>query len=129
MCRNVVAVGASNGGHVLAMRIDVNERRAGDALQRHLAHEVFPALMSRTGVVACSALAADDNASFVDTAESRTRTFDVPSWVVLIEATTRAAAAAASNAFEGERLAALGCTVRPDAAVYALEICRLPGAT
>jgi hypothetical protein len=126
VCRNAVCVGNSSGGHVLALRIDVNAPGANDALAQYLAREVFPALMSRVGVVSASALAADNGASFINTAESQTRTFDVPSWVLLVEASTRTAASAASTALDGRRLEAMSCSVRPDGAVYTLEICRLP---
>jgi len=78
-----------------------------------------------TGIVACHLFAADQSASFVSTAESSTRQFDVPSWVLLCEATNPSAAEQARALLEGPALQALGIVVRNDAAVYALEICRL----
>jgi hypothetical protein len=76
-------------------------------------------------VVACHLYAADRSASFVDTAESRTRAFDVPSWVVLAELTTLSAADPLRRVIDGPELHGLGIRVRDDAAIYALEICRL----
>jgi hypothetical protein len=61
----------------------------------------------------------------VNTAESSTRTFDVPAWVLLCEASTAAAAEAANDDIAGPAFARLGVDVRGDYAVYALEICRL----
>jgi hypothetical protein len=75
--------------------------------------------------VACHLYAADDAASRTDTAESRTRAFDVPSWVLLVEVTTLADADALRRAIDGPELRGLGVRIRDDAAIYALEICRL----
>jgi hypothetical protein len=81
--------------------------------------------MARTGVVACHLYGADSSASYLRTAESSTRDFDVPAWVVLCEASIRDAADKARNAIDAQELQRLGVEVRNDAAVYALEICRL----
>jgi len=81
--------------------------------------------MRLTGIVACHLYAADDRASHIDTAESSTRAFDVPAWVVLCEATLPAAADNARHILEGPEFARLGVEVRADAATYALELCRL----
>jgi hypothetical protein len=78
-----------------------------------------------TGIVTCHLFAADPSASFVNTAESSTRRFDVPSWVLLCEATNPGAAEQARALLEGPALQALGVVVRNDAAIYALEICQL----
>ena len=124
VCRVVHSVGASSGGHVLAMRLNVpSESR--DALCSHLAREAFPRAMSFVGVIACHLFVADDDASFIPTAESSTRTFDVPSWVVLCETTTSAAGDRAKRLLEQCDLYRLGVVIRADAAIYALEICRL----
>jgi hypothetical protein len=61
----------------------------------------------------------------VDTAESRTREFDVPSWVLLAEITTLRAAEDLRRVIDGPALAGLGVRVTEDAAIYTLEICRL----
>ena len=123
-CRVVHSCGASTGGHVLAMRLSVPEA-SGDPMCRYLRDEAFPRLMACTGIVACHLLAADESGSYVKTAESSTRAFDVPSWVLLCEASRAAAAASARATIEGRAFAELGVDVREDAAVYALEICRL----
>ena len=124
VCRVVHSTGASTGGHVLAMRLSVGATR-GDAMRRHLIEDAFPRTLSRPGVLACHLFASDTSASYVKTAESSTRTFDVPAWVVLCEASTAAAAEAAKTEIDGTELTRLGVEVRKDWAVYALEICRL----
>lgn len=127
VCRLAHSVGSSSGGQVLAMRLAIAEGRA-DALCRHVRDEAFPRAMACTGVLACHLYAADTSASFVDTAESSTREFDVPAWVILCEASTPAAADNARRMIDGDEFGQLGVEVRSDAAVYALEICRLAAA-
>ena len=127
VCRVVRSVGSSTGGHVLAMRLNVAAAQS-DALCRYMRDEAFPRAMGCTCVVACHLYAADRSASYVDTAESSTREFDVPAWVLLCEASTRDAAENARHAIEGGQFARLGVGVRSDAAVYTLEICRLSSA-
>ncbi len=87
--------------------------------------KLFPRALALTGVVACHLYAADQSASHADTAESRTREFDVPPWVLLAEASTLRTAEELRRAICGAELAGLGVRVREDAAIYDLEICRL----
>jgi len=124
VCRLVHSVGSSTGGHMLAMRLSVNAPRSA-AMCRYLCDDAFPRLMGVTGVVACHLYGADSSASHVDTAESSTRDFDVPAWVLLCEASTPVAADTARHVIHGREFARLGVGVRNDAAAYALEICRL----
>jgi hypothetical protein len=124
VCRVVYSVGSSSGGHVLAMRLDVPAAQS-DAMCQYLSMEVLPRVLALTGVVACHLFTADQSASYLNTAESRTREFDVPSWVLLAEASTVDAAEQARALIEGPELQRLGVTVRSDAAIYSLEICRL----
>jgi hypothetical protein len=124
VCRAVHSTGASTGGHVLAMRLNVAAAQA-DAMRRYLTEDAFPRTMRRNGVLACHLLASDSPASYVSTAESSTRAFDVPAWVLLCEASTARAAEMARAGLEGTEFARLGVDVRDDSAVYALEICRL----
>jgi hypothetical protein len=123
VCRVAYSVGSSNGGHILTLRIEVADDKA--AAFRAFAIDAFDRVLALNGIVACHLYQADQSASRVNTAESAKRAFDVPSWVVLVEATLAASAEAARALIEGPELAALAATVRPDAAVYALEICRL----
>jgi hypothetical protein len=95
------------------------------AMCEKLNSQAFPRIYALTGIVACHLFAADQNASFLNTAESSTREFDVPSWVVLVEATTSVAAEHAWTLISELQLGLLGAVIRQDAAVYALEICRL----
>jgi hypothetical protein len=128
VCRVVHSVGSSVGGHVLAMRLNVpSEGR--EALCRYLRADAFPRAVASTGIVACHLYEADRSASFVNTAESGTRQFDVPAWVLLCEASIASAAEALPDTLDGGEFARLGVEVRKDAAVYALEICRLASAT
>jgi len=124
VCRVVHSAGSSTGGQMLAMRLNVPAERS-DTICRHLSDDAFPRAMRLTGVVACHLYAADEHASYIDTAESSTRAFDVPAWVLLCEATLPTAADEARRIFEGPELARLGVEVRADAATYALELCRL----
>jgi hypothetical protein len=124
VCRVVQSVGSSTGGHLLAMRLSIDAEEA-EAMRRYLRDEAFPRAVARTGVVACHLLAADRSASYVNTAESSTREFDVPAWVLLCEATTEEAAMDAKNVIERDKFSRLSIEVRDDVAVYALEICRL----
>ena len=123
-CRLVHSVGSSTGGHVLAMRLSVPADRS-DAMCLRLSDDAFPRAMRLTGIVACHLYAADERASHVDTAESSTRAFDVPAWILLCEATLPSAADEAKRIFKGPEFAGLGVEVRADAATYALELCRL----
>jgi len=124
VCRVARSVGESTGGHVLAMRLTIDASRS-DAMCRYLEDDAFPRAMRRTGILACHLFASDTSASYVNTAESGTRSFDVPAWVVLCEASTAAAAGQARDDIGGTAFARLGVDVRSDCAVYALEICRL----
>jgi len=124
VCRVVQSAGSSTGGHLLAMRLTVAAAHA-DALCRYLRNSAYPRAIARTGVVACHLFAADTSASYVTTAESSTREFDVPSWVLLCEASTAEAAMEARNVIDDGAFARLGVAARDDLAVYALEICRL----
>ena len=124
VCRVACSLGAGTGGNVLAMRLSV-PAAGSEAMRRHLCGDAFPRLMALSGVVACHLYAADQAASHVSTAESGTRTFDVPAWVLLCEATAAAAAERARDAIDGAALEGIGVAVRSDAAVYTLEICLL----
>jgi hypothetical protein len=124
VCKVVHSSGSSSGGYILAMRLSVDAARADD-MCAYLTNEAFPRAMRSNGVLACHLYAADDRASYVNTAESGTRTFDVPSWVVLCEASFEAAAEDARRAIDGDGLRRLGVAVRDDAATYALEISRV----
>jgi hypothetical protein len=123
VCRLVHSLGTSTGGHILAMRLGVASE-ASDSMCEYLTADAIPGAMALTGIVACHLYAADEGASYVRTAESRTRTFDVPSWVLLCEATFVEAAERARRLFDSTELRSLGVAVGSDAATYALEICR-----
>jgi len=124
VCRVASSVVSSSGGFVLAMRLDA-ALADDDAVRSTVGGQLFAQAMTQTGVLACHLYAADTSASFTDTAESRTRAFDVPSWVVLIESSTPEAAERVRSSLEGPEVQRLALRFRPDAAVYALEICRL----
>ena len=124
VCRIAHTTGGSSGGYMLSLRAKV-PAESTDKFVDHIVRVGFPRAMAATSVVACHLFAADPEASFIDTAESKTRTFDVPSWVILCEATTHDAALAARMAIDGDALQRMQVEVRPDGGVYALEICRL----
>ena len=54
VCRIVHSVGASTGGHILAMRLNVPVQRS-DALCDYVGREAFPRAMSFTSVIAVAA--------------------------------------------------------------------------
>ena len=124
VCRVAASVGSSSGGFVLALRLDAGLADA-EAVRSIVGDQLFAQAIVETGVLACHLYAADPSASFTDTAESRTRAFDVPSWVVLIESSTPEAAERARSSLEGPEVQRLALRFRPDSGVYALEICRL----
>jgi len=124
VCRVACSAGTGTGGNVLALRLSVSAVRR-ETMCGVLCDDACPRLMALPGVVACHLYAADETASHVDTAESGTREFDVPAWVLLCEATTHAAAEKARTLIDAAGLDRLGVAVRNDAAVYALEICML----
>jgi len=123
-CRVVHSVGSSTGGHMLAMRLNVAAEHT-EALCRYLRDDAFPRAMTRIGILACHLCEADASASYVNTAESSTREFDVPPWILLCEASTATPLEGMRDVIDGRQLERLGVEVRKDAAVYALEICRL----
>jgi hypothetical protein len=124
VCRVACSMGSSSGGHMLTMRLQAPSGR-GEALCRLADDVLFPRALTLPGVVACHLYAADESASHADTAESRTREFDVPSWVLLAEITALLAVKELQSLIDGPELAGFGVRVRNDAAIYALEICRL----
>jgi len=93
--------------------------------ERALIASVFADAIACNGIVACHHLVTDADASYVKTAESSTRKFDVPVSVILVEATHETAAENARALFDASPWASLGLALRADAAIYALEICRL----
>jgi hypothetical protein len=124
VCRVVASVGSSSGGYVLALRFAVPVEHA-DAFRALLVERVFPRALNLNGVVGCHLYAADAKASYTDTVESRTREFDVPAWIALIEATRADAAQRAHELIDSPDVRRMGVAIRQDGAVYSLEICRL----
>lgn len=124
VCSLVYSEGASTGGHMLALRLGVPAENA-DLMCTAIRTDLFPSAMNLTGIVACHLFASDQVASHVNTTESSTRTFDVPSWVILCEATSTVAAERAREVVDGSEFRRLDIAVRDDAAIYGLEICRL----
>jgi len=125
VCRIGKGQGSGTGGHVLAMRFDLRQEGSAEGLKAYLCDQVLPDVIRRPNVLAVSALHSDAS-SFLDTAESKTRRFDVPSWIVLVQASTLEAAATARDLVDDTALASIGASLRRDAAVYSLEVCRLP---
>jgi hypothetical protein len=124
VCKLVHSLGSSSGGYVLALRLDVTPENA-QAMCEMLKAKGFPRIEALTGALACHLYAADHSASHINTAESSTREFDVPSWVVLVEASTSESASQARVLIDELELDRYGAVIRRDAAIYSLEICRL----
>jgi hypothetical protein len=127
VCRLVHSVGASTGGHVLALRLRVDDART-EPMQHYVSNDAIPRAMRLTGIVACHLFAADASASYVGTAESTARAFDVPAWALLCESTLPDAAREARTLIDDRELERWGVHVSDDAAIYALEICCLSSA-
>jgi len=130
-------VGAANTGSGRSDESQANDTGFPPSRERQQGRRVrissiFADAIALNGIVACHHLVTDAEASFVKTAESSTRKFDVPVAVILLEATHEDAAERARELFDAAPWESLGLALRADAAVYALEICRLaqrdPGA-
>ncbi|WP_186028659.1 DUF4286 family protein [Burkholderia gladioli] len=122
ICRVERSAGGSTGGHALTLHLP-----AGLALD---VETLFARLLGMTGVLAAHLLTADEAASRIDTAESRQRAFVVPARVLMVEASTPAAAQAALDLLVEAAGVAGGDAARvataAGAGIYALEISRLP---
>lgn len=117
------AVGPGVGGHAVVLRFDGQED--GQDLQAAQAQAVraLEHLEGLEGVVATSLYGADVSASRIDTAESRTRAFDVPQLTVMIEASHLAAARYALAHIRAKDWSCFGLSLRQEHGLYALELC------
>src|SRR5690242_4069526 len=96
VCRVRLSLGIGQGGLVLTLRFDAEPGRE-EALRQHLAHRALPPLVDMPTVVGVHLCVADLAASGIETAERRGRSVAVPSWVVLIEASTAEGADGAAD--------------------------------
>ncbi|SAL14149.1 hypothetical protein AWB71_00481 [Caballeronia peredens] len=123
ICRIAETRGDSTGGYVLTLQLRT-EDDAADALQRHVAATLFPALLERGDVLAAHFFIADDPASNLQTAEAKERAFTVPSRVLMIEAATAEGIACCRAMLDATHWTRYGANA--DASnVYVLEISRL----
>jgi hypothetical protein len=122
VCDLRYGIGQSTGGFVVAVRFDAVQG-GNDSAMTAIAARVLPALLAQPGVLACKLYGADGGASRIDTAESKTREFDIPSWVVMVETSHQAAAERAIEFVKAVDWEAAGARARSDFRAYALEIC------
>lgn len=117
------AHGPAVGGHALVLRFDA---AAGDAdLEgaQAQATEVLEIVEGGAGIVSTSLYGADTSASRIDTAESKTRSFDVPQLTVMVEASHADAARQAMDRIARADWRRHGLALREEHGLYSLEMC------
>ncbi len=119
------AAGQAVGGYAVVLRFDgrSDSDSAGLAVAQAQAIEALEVLEAQEGVVSTSLYGADVSASRIDTAESRTRTFDIPRMTLVVEASHRAAARQAMDQIRRIDWGRVGLSLRKEHGLYALEVC------
>ena len=117
------AVGQAVGGYAVVLRFDGRSESAELATAKAQAIEALEQLEAQEGVVSTSLYGADVSASRIDTAESRTRTFDIPQLTLVIEASHRSAACQAMEHIQRIDWNRVGLSLRKEHGLYALEVC------
>ena len=123
VCKLQRAVGHAVGGHALVLRFDARSQQADTSVARELALSVLERVEGLGGVISTSLYGADVSASRINTAESKTRTFDVPELTLLIETSHRPDAQRAMAIVQGGDWGGCGLALRQEHGLYALEIC------
>jgi hypothetical protein len=121
LCDVLASTGIGSGGVIGTIRFDCDPT-ADAVVEAHLARDVLPNLLDRTGLAAAHLCRADLDASRVKTAEQKGRADNlVPRWVVLLEGSLPAAVEDAfSGALSAGSLAAIGVP-QAEHGVYRLE--------
>lgn len=117
------ARGQAVGGQALVLRFDAPGGQADQEQAEARAAQVLEAAEALVGVVSTSLYGADGSASRIDTAESRTRAFDVPRMTVMVEASHREAVRQARTLFERVDWSAWGLAIRQEHGLFSLELC------
>jgi len=118
ICTVEQSLGESTGGHALTVDLpDV-------AGQAQAVYDVMQSALQLTGVLSVHLLSADENASRLDTRESRERAYRVPPRVLFVECSTQTAANAALDEIAGA-YGGKADAIRATAGLFVLEISRL----
>ncbi len=123
VCRLQRAVGNAVGGHALVLRFDARSQEVDASAAHQVASSVLERVEGLGGIISTSLYGADVSASRIDTAESKTRAFDVPALTLLIEASHRPDAQRAMAIVQGGHWGGCGLALRQEHGLYALEIC------
>jgi hypothetical protein len=94
-------------------------------LRKHIAESALPPLYDLAGVTGLHLGIADHNASSIRSEEKKGHVVEIPSWVVLVEATSAAAATKACERLFDAGLPQAGAGGDMKATLYAIEFaCR-----
>ena len=123
VCALQRAVGAGVGGRAVVLRFDGLPDATGMDEATAQAERTLQYLDGLEGVIATSLYGADLSASQIDTAESRTRAFDVPRLTLMIDTSHLSAAQQALAHIRSMDWARVGLSLRQEHGMYALELC------
>jgi hypothetical protein len=123
VCRLQSATGIAAGGYAVVFRADCRDLAAAMPAAEAIAGGAMRELSVLNGVVSTSVYLADLQGSFISTAESSTRQFDVPPLTLVVETSHREAATTVMRGLDAHDWDALGLRPREGAALYQLEVC------
>ena len=117
------ATGTAIGGNALVLRFDATRDTPDHTGALAEASQVLKVVEGLAGVVATSLYGADVSASRINTAESKTRSFDVPQLTIMVEASRCESVQQAIKHIARAGWHRLGLALRPEHALYRLEVC------
>lgn len=123
VCSLERAVGNTAGGYAVVMRFDRGEGAFDVGTTQQEAVKALEIVESFTGVVSTSLYGSDESASLINTAESKTRPFDVSYMTLLVETSHRAAAEQALRVLKQRCWSDVGVAPRDENGIYQLEVC------
>lgn len=111
------------GGQAVVIRFDAKESLSSIDQAKAHAQALFKELERLPGFVMASLYGADSGASLINTAESRTRAFDVPVMTLMVETSHLACAERIQSEILKASWQQFGLAPRTEQAIYQLEIC------
>jgi hypothetical protein len=124
LCEVVYSRGWGRGGYLNSLRFDARPGMA-EVLRRHLAETALPPLYEMAGVTGLHLGIADRDASSIQSEEKKDHPVEIPSWIVIVEATSAAAAAGACERLIDAGLRQVGAADDMKSNLYAIEFaCR-----
>jgi hypothetical protein len=117
------AAGTAVGGYALVLRFDGRDESTSSQAAHAQAVAALEAVEAVTGVVSTSLYGAELSASQIATAESKTRTLDVPDLTLLVEVSHKHAAEQCLNLIKGFDWLQCGLALRQEHGLYSLEVC------